>query len=159
MQKNGAANNGTLRGLSPDPATGAALIRSDVFLRALLAVAAGLSMAHPLSADPAMECESAGSQVEIGACVAETAERVDSAVEMALRLAWASAEDLDTSTGRLIMGPALDASQEAWIAYRDAQCEAVGILFGGGSGTGIAMTACRIDLGRARVTELLRFAQ
>jgi hypothetical protein len=81
-------------------------------------------------ADPSLECFDAGSQVEIGACVGEMEKRVNMAVE----------------------------AQEAWRGYRDAQCEAVGASYGGGSGTGIAIASCRVDLGRARVDELLRMA-
>ncbi len=109
-------------------------------------------------ADPTMECDDAGSQVEIGACVSEMEARVDGAVTASYALAMEAAKELDEITERVVAVPALEASQNAWIAYRDTQCEAVGASFGGGSGTGIAITACRVDLGRARVDELLRFA-
>lgn len=111
--------------------------------------------AAPLLADPAMECGAAGSQVEIAACVSDALARVDSALDQALGFAAASAAELDTITGRDDALPALAAAQAAWSAYRDAQCAAVGAGFGGGSGTGIAIDGCRVELGRARVTELL----
>jgi uncharacterized protein YecT (DUF1311 family) len=112
------------------------------------------------AADPALECNTgASSQVEIGECVAETEARVDAAVEAAYGFAMTSATDLDEVTGREVAVPALEAAQAAWTAYRDAQCEFAGATFGGGSGTGIAIRSCRVDLGRARVTELFRYLQ
>ncbi len=109
-------------------------------------------------ADPALECADAGSQVEIGSCVAEMEARVNAAVDASFAFAQEAAKELDDVTGRVVAQPALEAAQSAWVAFRDAQCEAVGASFGGGSGTGVAITACRVDLGRARVDELLRYA-
>ncbi len=109
-------------------------------------------------ADPTLECTDAPSQVEIGACVSDMEERVNAALEVAYGFALDAAKELDEVTGRTVAQPAVEASQAAWSAYRDAQCEAVGASFGGGSGTGIGITACRVDLGRARVDELLRYA-
>ncbi|UUV05702.1 lysozyme inhibitor LprI family protein [Ruegeria sp. YS9] len=111
----------------------------------------------PGLADPALECSGAGSQVEIGACVGQAETNVAAAMTEALGFAADAARDLDDVTGRALALPALEASQEAWKAYRDAQCEAVGASYGGGSGTGIAVSSCRVELGRARVAELLRF--
>jgi uncharacterized protein YecT (DUF1311 family) len=112
------------------------------------------------AADPALECNTgASSQVEIADCVAETEARVDAAVEAAYGFAMTSATDLDEVTGREVAVPALEAAQAAWTAFRDAQCEFAGATFGGGSGTGIAIRSCRVDLGRARVTELFRYLQ
>ena len=111
------------------------------------------------AADPALECNTgASSQIEIGECVAEMEARVDAALEAAMSFALAAATDLDEVTGREVAVPALEASQAAWAAYRDAHCEFVGATFGGGSGTGIAIRGCRVEVGRARVAELLLYA-
>lgn len=119
-----------------------------------------LSLAAPsgLFADPATEC-GGSSQVEIGNCVAETLARVDATIEIYLGFAKSAAEELDGITGRVVTVPALEAAQAAWSAYRDAQCDYVGATFGGGSGTGIAIDACKVELGRARATELMRHIQ
>ena len=128
-----------------------------LLVSSLLALGAAAGLA---AADPVLECNSgASSQVEIGNCVAETEARVDAAVEAALGFAMTSATDLDEVTGREMALPALEAAQAAWAAYRDAHCDFVGTTFGGGSGTGIAIDACRVELGRARAAELLRYAQ
>jgi uncharacterized protein YecT (DUF1311 family) len=107
------------------------------------------------SADPTLECDRP-SQVEVADCLAEVEANVDRTIETALGFAIDSANELDGVTGREVMVPALTAAQTAWSAYRDAECEAVGASFGGGSGTGIAIRACRIDLGRERVARLMQ---
>lgn len=125
----------------------------------LIACLATVAVARPGAADPAAECGlTASSQVEIGNCVAAAETVVDQTIEMALGFAMESAGELDTATGRPSAVPALEAAQAAWSAYRDAQCEYAGSLFGGGSGTGIAISACRVDLGRARADALMSMA-
>ena len=111
-----------------------------------------------VTADPATEC-GGGSQVEIGACVAETLARVDSTTDIYLAFAVSAAEELDAATGREVAAPALEAGQATWAAYREAHCQFVGATFGGGSGTGIAINSCRIELGRDRAETLMRYAQ
>jgi len=106
-------------------------------------------------ADPATECGES-SQIEIGECVADTLQRVDATVDIYLSFAMGSAKELDDVTGRTIAVPALEAAQAAWSAYRNAQCDYVGATFGGGSGTGIAINSCKIELGRRRAVELVR---
>lgn len=119
-----------------------------------------LSLCLPLAAvaDPASEC-GGSSQVEIGACVSDTLARVDATVELYLGFAMAAAQELDEVTGRKVAAPALTVSQDAWAAYRDAHCEYVGATFGGGSGTGIGINSCRIELGRDRARDLMRYTQ
>ncbi|WP_299423167.1 lysozyme inhibitor LprI family protein [uncultured Shimia sp.] len=109
-------------------------------------------------ADPATEC-GGSSQVEIGACVADTLQRVDATIDMYLGFAMNSAEELDNVTERAVTVPALEVSQAAWSAYRDAHCDYVGATFGGGSGTRIAIDSCKIELGRDRAKDLMRYVQ
>lgn len=121
-----------------------------LIIPALATLAAGAAFA-----DPATECGvDFGSQVEIGDCVAATEKRVEASLATMLGFATEAAKELDGVTGRAVSVPALESSQAAWSAYRDAQCEYVGSTYGGGSGTGIAISSCRIELGRAREAEL-----
>lgn len=106
------------------------------------------------NADPSMECDGS-SQVEISECLDETLARADAAVEEAFSFALTSAAETDEVTGRASVVPALYASQSAWEAFRDGQCDYVGSTYGGGSGTGIAILACRITEARNRTTALL----
>ncbi len=111
-------------------------------------------------ADPTFECGvDATSQVEIAECVNEMLATVDQTLDSALSFAMTSAQELDDVIGRRAAVPALSASQSAWSTYRDSHCDYVGATFGGGSGTGIGIASCRVDLGRARVEELLSFVQ
>lgn len=106
-------------------------------------------------ADPSLECSlGSGSQVETGNCLAQVEKTVAEAMTVALGFVRSSAEELDQITGRTVAVPALEASQAAWEAYRDAECAYAGALFGGGSGTGIEITSCRIELTRARTDAL-----
>ena len=109
--------------------------------------------------DPSLECSENSNQVEIGNCVAEALSKVDQAIEIALGIARTSAKELDQVTDRKVAEPALEASQAAWASFRNQQCEYIGATYGGGSGTGIAIDSCRIELGRERVDELLSSAQ
>jgi uncharacterized protein YecT (DUF1311 family) len=121
----------------------------------LLVLGLALTGAVPARADPSLECPE-GSQVEIGQCLARTEAAVNRALATALGLAQQSAAELDRTTGRPMTMPALGQAQAAWTAWRDAQCDYVGATYGGGSGTGQAIRGCRIELGRARVDQLLR---
>ncbi|WP_226553494.1 lysozyme inhibitor LprI family protein [Celeribacter naphthalenivorans] len=106
-------------------------------------------------ADASSECAlDLGSQVEIADCVAATEIKATRAMEMMLEFAKSSAQELDEMTGRVVALPALEASQTAWETYRDAQCDYVGAGFGGGSGTGIAIRSCKVELTRARTKEI-----
>ena len=116
---------------------------------ALTVVALGV-LPLAAGADPSLECSvSAGSQVEISECVA----RAETAVDEALAIALVRDE---LSCGPL---PALESGQAAWAAYRDAHCDFVGATYGGGSGTGIAVRSCRVELGRARIAALMQFTR
>ena len=117
-------------------------------------------LAFAVVADPSMECSiDLGSQVEIADCVAEVEATVDKTIEMALGFAMNAAKEMDEITGREVAVAALVQGQSAWFGYRDAHCEYVGWTFGGGSGTDIAIHSCRVELGRARVIELMNYAQ
>lgn len=121
-----------------------------------LALCFGLA---PAQANPSLECSEAGSQIEIRECVAGFEDAVNVALTAALGFAMDAAKELDDVTGRPVTVPALEASQTAWEQFRDAHCDYVGSTFGGGSGTGIAITSCRIVQGRLRVAALLAQAR
>ncbi len=124
-------------------------------MRFLLCLSLGLWTTAAMS-DPALECGTDnGSQVEIGACVEAAEKQVDGAIEAALSFAMESAKELDEVTERDVAVKALQESQTRWADYRDAQCNYVGATYGGGSGTGIAISGCRVVLGRERVAQLM----
>ncbi|MEM1161724.1 MAG: lysozyme inhibitor LprI family protein [Pseudomonadota bacterium] len=96
----------------------------------------------------------ASSQVETVACLSDIEEQLVPALAVVFDAARASALELDEITERSVAVPALEAAQDAWALYRDAQCDYAGALFGGGSGTGIAIQSCRIEMTRARIKAL-----
>ena len=109
-----------------------------------------------VAADPAMECGvQVSSQVEIASCVSAQVRIIDLALDQALGFAQEAAAELDGVTEREVAGPALEAAQGSWLAYREAQCSYSAALFGGGSGAGIAEGACHVTLTRARIAELM----
>ncbi len=113
-----------------------------------------------VAADPSLECSTGlGSQVEIMNCLAETEVKVDKAIDLAFGFALNTAKELDEITGREVAVSTLELGQSSWSTFREAHCEHVGSTFGGGSGTGIAIRSCRVELGRERTTELLKLAQ
>jgi uncharacterized protein YecT (DUF1311 family) len=97
------------------------------------------------------------------AALADTIEaevqRVDEIVAMYLDAAMKFAHEIDTSTGETTAVPALEASQTAWLAYRDAQCAFLATTFGGGPGTDMAVGACKMNLGEDRARELAEFVR
>lgn len=103
-------------------------------------------------ADPASECGfTNASQVEIADCVAQAERVTDLSVNQAYSFVLAAAKELDdVSSGDVSSVTALEAGQEAWLQYRDHHCDFVGATFGGGSGTGIAIRSCRVELSRER---------
>ena len=119
-----------------------------------IALAVGLS-GSGIAADPSLECSlDSGSQVETGNCLGEVEATVQQALELMLGFARDGAAELDQITERDVAVPALDNAQAAWEAYRDKQCDYAGALFGGGSGTGIEITSCRIEITRDRIKAL-----
>jgi uncharacterized protein YecT (DUF1311 family) len=121
----------------------------------LAVLVAGL--ASGAAADPTLECSvRLSSQAEIADCLAEAEAGVEAALEAAFGFAMAAAEEYGEASARDRAVEALETGQAAWAAYRDAHCNYVGETFGGGSGTGIGIRACRVELGRARIAELLR---
>ena len=63
---------------------------------------------------------------------------------------------LDEITERTADEPAPERSHPGRAARRDARCDHVGVTFGGGSITVIAIRSCRIEPGRARAAALMR---
>ena len=56
------------------------------------------------------------------------------------------------------IAPRITAAEAAWSAWRDAECAIDEAFWGGGSGMGVAVTACRMTLTAERVLRLERLA-
>ncbi|MGD9295232.1 MAG: DUF1311 domain-containing protein [Roseobacter sp.] len=125
-------------------------------MKHIAGVAVALSMGAAASlASPSLECSiNASSQVETGQCLADLEETVQAALDVTLKFARQSARELDGVTGRDVALPALETAQARWEDFRAAECDYAGALFGGGSGTGIEIRSCRIELTRQRIKAL-----
>jgi len=125
-----------------------------------IALPIALMLTGSATADPTTECGvDSSSQVEIRACLEEVGRKADASLDIILGFVRKSAAETDNATGRELSVPALEAGQKQWSLYRDQHCEFVGTTFGGGSGTGIGILDCRIELTRARERELMQFVQ
>jgi uncharacterized protein YecT (DUF1311 family) len=128
--------------------------------RAAIGLAGTLFLGIPTAglSQPSLECSfEESSQIEISECLETTRERVELAMELVLGYARDAAFDLDEITGREVALPALEASQDAWLAFREKACAFKGAQSGGGSGTGIAIRSCEIEMTRARTRDLYGF--
>jgi uncharacterized protein YecT (DUF1311 family) len=126
-------------------------------LALLTAATVGLFAGGPL-ANPIMEC---GVMTEGAAdlhdCLSGQLEVSDGAMSEALKLARADAQELDRARGGDAAVLAIEASQHAWEAYRDTECQAHTIFAGGEAGDRYQL-ACAIELTRDRTEALLRLA-
>ena len=121
----------------------------------VLLVMALIGVAPPALAGALDECMSKGDHAAITQCLLQE----ESATEASLRQAEAAAGNkvrgLDKVTGNGEPRAAFDRSVVAFKQYRDAQCNFVKSMYGSGTGAGQALVACRIDLTRRRIRELL----
>lgn len=121
-----------------------------------LSLLAGSTM--PVYADSHGPCDEGNkSQVKLDHCFVNAEKDTNTTLKTVFGKVLVAAKELDDVTApRRDVVPALVTGQYVWEQYRDKHCEFVGTTWGGGSGTGIAVTKCRINLTRARIEELSR---
>lgn len=95
--------------------------------------------------------ESGGVTVQMLDCLGAELERKDAE----LNDLWAK---VPAAIGSDAMTPVRKA-QRAWIAFRDAQCEAASSLTGDGSLSAIAYSSCVLEMTEDRVSELRRMLE
>jgi uncharacterized protein YecT (DUF1311 family) len=128
-------------------------VRSTFLFSFVLAVCA---MAKGALADPILECGLlAGENIAVGDCLCTQLDISYRAMIEAQELALGTARQLDERTGTEVAVLGLEASQQAWEAYRDVECQTVGVFAGDGTPE-TAQLACEIRLTRARIDALLR---
>jgi uncharacterized protein YecT (DUF1311 family) len=113
---------------------------------------ASLGCGQPVVAD---QCEAL---VDAPAALLECLERERDAAEgtmtEALGGALAVAQGLDQKSGTEIAVLAVEASQQAWAAYRDTACEAQAAFMASAGEADAVELACAIELTRTRTDEL-----
>jgi len=129
--------------------------RLSVGLAALL-IAAPASAAH---ANPLLECAvMSGEAAQLNACLSGQLEVSYGAMSQALALARADAEALDRAAGGAEAVLGVEASQQAFEAYRDTACQTEAVFADSGARAADVELACEISLTRARTDALVRLS-
>ncbi|SRR5712692_7537124 len=92
------------------------------------------------------QCEDAKSTLQINECFAKELKKAEAEVNKIYQLTVKKLQPDDAAL--------LRRAQRAWLAYRDAQCEAEHALWGGGTGGPAALMSCKVELTRQRVAEI-----
>ena len=131
-------------------------------MRAIFPFASALAiiaMTGSASADPILECRVlAGDDIAVRDCLRTQLDISYRAMTEAQELARGAAQQLDVRIGAEAALRGVEASQHAWEAYRDVECQTIGLFAGDGAPREAAQLACEIWLTRARTDGLLRFA-
>jgi uncharacterized protein YecT (DUF1311 family) len=131
-------------------------VRSIFPFASVLAI---IAMTGQAWADPILECRVlAGDDIAIRDCLRTQLDISSRAMIEAQELARGAAQQLDVGTGAEAALRGVEASQQAWEAYRDVECQTIGLFAGDGAPRETAQLACEIWLTRARTDGLLRFA-
>lgn len=99
---------------------------------------------------PAQPCDSATTQLAMTACHAQAAKDAEALEETRYS---AARQALQTKAATDQIGP-LEAAEQAWKQYRDAECTAAAGLYAGGSIAGLITADCRARLASERAAEL-----
>lgn len=132
-----------------------------------LAIAALICLAGPVSAQVVVAPNCAAPDLpppDVAACAAQVFETAEAELDATYRLALTRAQAFDQQTAvegievSLGVEEALRAAQDAWLAYREATCDAEAALLRNGTGAPVAGTVCRARLDLERTEALRAFA-
>lgn len=133
---------------------------------ALAGVLAVCLFAAPARAEePAVDCTKASTTPEIALCAAQDYTAADVELNAAYKTMLAEIDaatagrDEQSRAQRRAWREALTEAQRKWIAFRDADCAAVGAAWMGGTGMGTAISTCLTEATRARTAALTRRAK
>lgn len=124
----------------------------------LISMAINLQPASAGEPPPPADCTEAMSTVEMNACAGAEFEKADAELNRVYKEAIASIPEMATDEQPFDMASweeALRASQRAWIAFRDAECEGhVEKFWGGGTGGTVDIIGCKTEKTEQRTKEL-----
>ena len=110
-------------------------------------------------ANPLLECAVlTGEPAGVNECLRGQLEVSAGAMTEALALARASAEQIDRAAGGSVAVLGIEASQQAWEAYRDTSCETEAAFAASEASAEEAGLACEVALTRGRTDALLRLS-
>ena len=98
--------------------------------------------------DRDINCDDAYTQSEMNICAARDYDDADAALNAQWSVTYAAMADYPGAKQTLLE------AQRAWLTYRDAQCDAVGTPYEGGSIQPLVIATCLANLTRARTEEL-----
>jgi uncharacterized protein YecT (DUF1311 family) len=106
--------------------------------------------------EPEVDCDSPMTQADMNFCAASDYETADEELNTEYQSVRKVLAERDSSADEDGEGAvkALLAAQRAWIAYRDANCEAVGFQARGGTMEPLLVSSCLADMSRKRTEEL-----
>ncbi|WP_374394188.1 lysozyme inhibitor LprI family protein [Sphingopyxis sp.] len=105
-------------------------------------------------------CSDYSTTAEISECMVRHVKIKDLEVELQRQQSLAEIDLLGLPAAQqAALKDALQKSQTKWLSYRDAQCEFVAISYENGSGRGIAVASCLVDLNDARIEQLRKFSK
>jgi len=116
------------------------------------------------TSNPPLNCKAPTDQVSISECIAADFQRADAELNRvwAKVMAWARDSDADLTSMAIDSGPklapTLRVAENAWLAYRDAQCTAEGLAFRGGTVQPSVVLACKTRLTKSQSYELRRLS-
>jgi uncharacterized protein YecT (DUF1311 family) len=120
---------------------------------------AAIAMTGSASADPILECRVlGGDDIALRDCLRTQLDISYRAMTEVQDLARGAARQLDQRTGTEAAVLGVEASQQAWEAYRDVECQTIALFSGKGAPGETTQLACEIRLTRARTDALLRLA-
>jgi uncharacterized protein YecT (DUF1311 family) len=125
-------------------------------LRRLLFVGLACLIGLPVWAQDA--CDGAVNQMDLNDCTAAAFAGADEDLNLADDAALEAARQYDSSPDGEAEGT-LRAAQRAWIAYRDAACEAEAALWDGGSAQPMIRSGCLEHLTVQRTEDLWAYAE
>ncbi|MGV8938097.1 MAG: lysozyme inhibitor LprI family protein [Allorhizobium sp.] len=119
-----------------------------------------LLMDGPATADDEVDCDNAMTQQDMNICAYKDDAAADAELNVQYKLTKKAMAEIDANLDDQMKGAAkaLLAAQRAWIAYRDAECEAQGFQARGGSMEPMLVANCEATLSRQRTTELKELA-
>ena len=121
-------------------------------------IAIGPAVAEPaVDDDPPIDCENAMSTREMNICGDQAFKKADADLNETYKKALADIPEMATEAPYDAKGweAALRASQRAWVAFRDAECNDHGAMFWtGGTGATADIIGCMTDKTIARTKEL-----
>lgn len=120
----------------------------------LAVVLAGPALAQTTA--PVADCYEDADQQTMNQCAEEEWQDADTALNKAYASAMDIMKGLDADLPEEEQGAAksLKTAQRAWIAFRDAACDAEGYAMHGGSAEPLLVYGCRARLTRARTEDL-----